>query len=120
MNLHIDQRKRTTPRKPKSDTPSKPINFPPPVAYQPPNQPSPPSDPPTPPSPPPPPQIYGLLPVSNTSDSLGSAISKEENAKRFESLMEQKGIQPSISNLKSVSTQTDPLGETINIQQRKN
>ena len=118
VNVHIDQSKRTTPRKPKSDTPSKPINFPPPVAYQPPNPPSPPSDPPTPP--PPPPQIYGLLPVSNTSDSLSSVISKEQNAQRFESLMEQKSIQPSISNLQSVSTQTDPLGEAINIQQRKN
>ncbi len=77
MNVHIDQSKRTTPRKPKSDTPSKPIKFPPPVAYQPPNQPSPPSDSPTPPPPPPPPQIYGLLPVSNTSDSLSTVISKE-------------------------------------------
>ena len=34
--------------------------------------------------------------------------------------MEQKGIQPSISNIESVLTQTDPLGEAINIQQRKN
>ena len=72
VNVHIDQSKRTTPRKPKSDTPSKPINLPPQEAYQPPNPPSPPSPP-----PPPPPQIYGLLPVSNTSDSLSSVISKE-------------------------------------------
>ncbi len=115
VNVHIDQSKRTTPRKTKSDTPSKPINYPPPVAYQPPNQPSPPADPPA----PPPPQIYGLLPVSNTSDSLSSVISKEQNAQRYESLMEQ-NIQPSISNLESVSTQTDPLGEAIKIQERKN
>ena len=115
VNVHIDQSKRTTPRKPKADKPSN--QYPPAVFYQPP--PPPPQQPQQPPPPPPPPQIYGLAPVSNTSDSFSSVISKEENAKRFENIIEQRSIQPSLFNLNPVNSMSNALGESIRKEETK-
>ena len=46
-------------------------------------------------------------------------ISKEENAKRFESLIERRNNEPSFLNLNPVSTMSNPLGDSIRKEEAK-